>query len=104
MGPVEIGIWRMLTGAAVVGLFWGLRRGEFKLGRWDWANMVFAALVFTAPPQVIQAYVVGQGYGHSFFGTMVAAIPLLTILVSIPLLGTKPTARELIGVLGGSRS
>jgi drug/metabolite transporter (DMT)-like permease len=32
---------------------------------------------------------------------MVAAIPLLTILVSIPMLGILPTGRELLGVLGG---
>ena len=30
-GPVEIGIWRMLSGAAVVGVFWWLRRGEIQL-------------------------------------------------------------------------
>ena len=99
--PVEIGIARMLSGAVVVGAFWWLRRKEFSLQRRDWINMVAAALLFTAPPQVIQAYVVSQGYGHSFFGTMVAAIPLLTILVSVPMLGILPTVRELVGVLGG---
>ena len=57
--------------------------------------------MFTAPPQVIQAYVLEQGFGHGFFGTMVAAIPLLTILVSVPMLGVRPTGRELFGVLGG---
>jgi drug/metabolite transporter (DMT)-like permease len=99
--PVEIGIWRMLSGAAVVGLFWWMRRGEFRLARRDWLYMLLAAVAFTAPPQVVQAYVLAQGYGHSFFGTMVAAIPLLTILVSVPMLGIVPTRRELIGVLGG---
>jgi drug/metabolite transporter (DMT)-like permease len=100
-GPVEIGIWRMLSGAAVVGAFWWFQRGEFRLQRRDWFHMVLVALAFTAPPQVTQAYVLAQGYGHSFFGTMVAAIPLLTILVSIPMLGIRPTTRELVGVLGG---
>lgn len=99
--PVEIGIWRMLTGAAVVGLFWWWRPGAFRLARRDWLYMIIAAAAFTAPPQVIQSYVLAQGYGHSFFGTMVAAIPLLTILVSVPMLGVIPTRRELIGVLGG---
>jgi drug/metabolite transporter (DMT)-like permease len=100
-GPVEIGIWRMLSGAAVVGLFWWLRRDGLALQRRDWVYMGIAALAFTAPPQVIQAYVLAQGFGHSFFGTMVAAIPLLTILVSIPMLRVVPTSRELFGVLGG---
>ena len=101
-GPVEIGIWRMLSGAAVVGVVLVVAaRRDSACERRDWVHMVLVALVFTAPPQVIQAYVLAQGYGHSFFGTMVAAIPLLTILVSVPMLGIVPTARELVGVLGG---
>jgi drug/metabolite transporter (DMT)-like permease len=100
-GPVEIGIWRMLSGAAVVGACWWIRPSAFRLSRNDWAYMAIVVLAFTAPPQVIQAYVLAQGFGHSFFGTMVAAIPLLTILVSIPMLGIRPTGRELVGVLGG---
>ena len=99
--PVEIAIWRMLSGAAVVGAFWWFGHGKFRFQRRDWMYMVLAALAFTAPPQVIQGYVLSQGHGHSFFGTMVAAIPLLTILVSIPMLGILPSARELVGVLGG---
>jgi drug/metabolite transporter (DMT)-like permease len=99
--PVEIGIWRMLSGAAVVGLFWWWRPGEFCIRRRDWLYMLVVAVAFTAPPQVVQSYVLAQGYGHSFFGTMVAAIPLLTILVSVPMLGIIPTRREIVGVLGG---
>jgi drug/metabolite transporter (DMT)-like permease len=91
----------MLSGAAVVGAFWWFRAGEFRLQRRDWIHMMLVAIAFTAPPQIVQAYVLAQGYGHSFFGTMVAAIPLLTILVSVPMLGIRPTTRELLGVLGG---
>lgn len=101
MGPVEIGIWRLFSGAVVVGSCWWLKRDEYRLTRRDLAQLTFSALVFTTPPQVIQAYVLAQGFGHSFFGEMVAAIPLLTILVSVPMLGMRPTGRELFGVLGG---
>jgi len=101
MGPVEIAIWRLFSGAAVVGFCWWLKRDSYRLTRRDLMFIMFSALVFTTPPQVIQAYVLAQGYGHSFFGTMVAAIPLLTILVSVPMLGVRPTGRELFGVLGG---
>lgn len=100
-GVVEIAIWRLFSGAVVVGIFWWLRRGEYRLERRDLLNLVFSALMFAAPAQVIQAYVLQQGYGHSFFGTLVAAVPLLTILVSVPMLGDVPTGRELFGVLGG---
>ncbi len=100
-GPVEIAIWRMFLGAAAVGFFWWLRPGAFRMNRRDWRNMVLLALIATGPAQVVQAYVLAQGFGHSFFGTAVAVIPLLTILVSVPLLGIRPSGREIIGVLGG---
>jgi drug/metabolite transporter (DMT)-like permease len=50
---------------------------------------------------VSQPYVIAQGFGHSFFGVIVAGIPLLTILLSVPMLGVRPTGRQLVGVLGG---
>lgn len=101
MGPVGICIWRLLLGAAVTGLFWWYRRGEYQINRRDLILAACSSLLFTAPASVIQAYVLAQGFGHSFFGTMVAAIPLLTILVSVPMLRVNPSGRELFGVLGG---
>lgn len=101
MGPVEIAIWRMFSGALIVGFCWWMRPGEYRIERRDLWNIIFSSVVFTVPPQIIQAYVLSQGFGHSFFGTMVAAIPLLTILVSVPMLGILPTGRELFGVLAG---
>lgn len=101
MGPVEIGIWRMLSGAAIVGACWWAKRDEYRMTLRDFSLIAAASVLFTAPPQVIQAYVLEQGFGHGFFGTMVAAIPLLTILVSVPMLGVRPTRREVVGVLGG---
>lgn len=101
MGPVAIAIWRMFTGAAVVGACWWYQRHEYRLSLRDLWIAGVASLVFVAPPQVIQSYVLEQGFGHGFFGTMVAAIPLMTIVVSAPMLGIWPTRRELVGVIGG---
>ncbi len=101
IGPVEIGIWRMLSGAAVVGACWWVKRDAYRMTGRDFALIAVASLLFTAPPQVIQAYVLEQGFGHGFFGTMVAAIPLMTIVVSVPMLGVRPTGHQLFGVLGG---
>jgi drug/metabolite transporter (DMT)-like permease len=91
----------MFCGAAVTGFYWWLKRDEYRFQRRDLVLAAFSAVAFTVPASVIQAYVLSRGFGHSFFGTMVAAIPLLTILVSVPMLGVRPTARELFGVLGG---
>jgi drug/metabolite transporter (DMT)-like permease len=100
-GPVEIAVLRMLCGAAAVSLFWWLRNRDFRLARRDWIPLLVVAFIFTAPSQIIQAYILAHGFNHSFLGSMVAAIPLLTILISVPMLGQRPTARELVGVLGG---
>lgn len=91
----------MGTGAAIVAVAWWYHAREFHPSRRDWAHIIFISLLTTAPPQAIQPYVLAQGFGHSFFGTLVAPIPLLTILVSVPMLGVLPTARQLLGVLGG---
>jgi len=100
-GPVEIGVWRLLLGAAALGAIWWWKRDTMRLERRDIAPILFSALVANVPPYVTQPYVLAQGFGHSFFGVAVAAIPLLTILMSIPMLGLWPTRRQLVGVLGG---
>jgi drug/metabolite transporter (DMT)-like permease len=101
MGPVEIALWRFGGGVAVLGFIWWLTHRDYRLSRGEWGKIVFIALAFNAPPQIILPYLIHQGFGHSFFGPMVAPIPLITILVSIPLLGIWPTPRQLVGVLGG---
>jgi drug/metabolite transporter (DMT)-like permease len=101
MSPAEIALWRFAGGTAVLGLLWWFKQRDYRLSRGDWAKIVFIAIAFNAPPQIILPYLLNQGYGHSFFGPMVAPIPLITILVSIPVLGLLPTGRQLVGVLGG---
>ena len=101
LGPVEIALWRFGGASAVLAAIWWLTQRQYRLSRSDWAKIAFVALVFNAPPQIILPYLIHQGFGHSFFGPMVAPIPLITILVSIPLLGVLPTWRQLVGVLGG---
>jgi drug/metabolite transporter (DMT)-like permease len=100
-GPVTIGIGRLLCGATALGVLWFLRRRDYRLRPADWVHIVFIALAFNALPHIVMPYVLGNGFGHSFFGPMVAPIPLITILVSIPMLGLWPTKRQLLGVLGG---
>jgi drug/metabolite transporter (DMT)-like permease len=100
-GPVEIGIWRLLSGSAALGVVWWWRRDVYRLERRDWGPILISALVANVPPYVSQPYVIAQGYGHSFFGVIVAGIPLLTILLSISMLGVRPTRRQMLGVVGG---
>jgi drug/metabolite transporter (DMT)-like permease len=101
LGPVEVGTWRLLSAAAALGVIWWFKRDVYRLERRDWGPILVSALVANVPPYVSQPYVLAQGFGHSFFGVAVAAVPLLTILMSIPMLGVWPTRRQLVGVLGG---
>ena len=39
--------------------------------------------------------------GHGFVGMMVSLVPVLTIVVSIPILGVFPSRTQLAGVLIG---
>lgn len=101
LGPVEVGIARLLAGAMVVGCFWYFTRQRTRISAIQWAHIGLVALFSNTLPFVIQPYLLGQGFGHSFFGTMVALVPLATILVSIPMLDIWPTWRQMMGVLGG---
>jgi drug/metabolite transporter (DMT)-like permease len=101
LGPVEIGITRLLSAAVALGAIWWWKRDEMRLDRKFIPPILFSALVANVAPYVTQPYVLAQGHGHSFFGVVVAAIPLLTILFSIPMLGVLPTRRQMLGVLGG---
>lgn len=101
MGPVELALWRFGGGAAVLALLWWWLQPGYRVSRGTLAKILFIAIAFNAPPQIILPYLMHQGFGHSFFGPMVAPIPLITILVSIPLLGILPTWRQVVGVVGG---
>jgi drug/metabolite transporter (DMT)-like permease len=101
LGPVEIALWRFGCGVAMLGFIWWWTQREYRPTLREWAVIAWIALLLNAPPQLILPYLIHQGYGHSFFGPMVAPIPLITILISVPLLGVFPTQRQLVGVLGG---
>jgi drug/metabolite transporter (DMT)-like permease len=100
-GPVGVGVGRLLGGAVVLAGVWWVQRGRHRVSWSDVVRIAGVALVGTSWPFVVQPYCLGRGFGHSYFGMMVALVPLATILVSVPMLGIWPTTRQLAGVLGG---
>jgi threonine/homoserine efflux transporter RhtA len=100
-GPVGVGIGRLLGGAAVLAGVWWWQRQRHQVLLSDVARIAGVALVGTSWPFVVQPYCLGRGFGHSYFGMMVALVPLATIVVSVPMLGIWPAKRQLVGVLGG---
>ncbi|HVW37193.1 MAG TPA: DMT family transporter [Pirellulales bacterium] len=98
--PLEVGAGRVVGGAAVLGVVWLLKRLPSSLRRGDGAALGFVVIAGMAWPYCVQPWLV-ERHGSGFIGTTVSFVPLLTIAVSIPLLGEFPNRRQLVGVFGG---
>lgn len=99
LSPVEIAAWRLIGGAALLAIVQWRTRQPATLSRRDIPTIAFVVLFGFAWPFSIQPYLVGRA-GSGFIGMMVSFTPLLTIAVSVFLLKTYPTRRQLCGVLG----
>ncbi|MCG3180073.1 MAG: hypothetical protein BIFFINMI_02427 [Phycisphaerae bacterium] len=97
--PVTIAAARVAGGAAVLALIWWLGRGG-RIARRDLPPILVVVLAGYAYPFVAQPMVI-RALDSSFAGMMVTGVPLMTILLSAPMLGVLPSRRQLIGVLGG---
>lgn len=96
--PLGIAGWRVFWGALVLGvLCW--RRGLLKLPeRRHWKYLAVVTLAGCAAPYIIQPIVI-RHQTTAFMAIGVSGLPLVTILLSVPMLGVRPTKRQLIGVM-----
>lgn len=98
---------RMFGGMLVLFVIWGILRRVSKRWRgWAFTRRDIPALglvvvVGFIVPWTLQPYLIGTYQQSGLFGMMVALVPLLTVAVSVPMLGTRPTARQGLGVLLG---
>ena len=99
LSPVSIGAWRDFGGAAVLVLIFLLARRRSAFRRSDLLPLLGVAVLGFAWPHSIQPELVGR-IGMAFVGMTVGMTPLLTILVSIPMLGVLPTPRQVLGIVG----
>ncbi|WP_197525046.1 DMT family transporter [Botrimarina hoheduenensis] len=100
-GPVEIGLGRVFGAAILLAIVWIVAERSRRLRPRDLRNIALVAVIANAYPYAAQPTLIASFGAHSFFGMTVAFTPLLTILVSIPVLGIHPTWRQIIGVIGG---
>jgi len=102
-GPIGVGAWRVVGGAAVLALFWVIFQRKRWPVRWrDLPPLAGVTVLFGYIwPFVMQPYLIHKNEDSAFFGVMVSFVPLMTIIVSIPMLGVWPTRRQIIGVVGG---
>jgi drug/metabolite transporter (DMT)-like permease len=98
--PVSVGALRVMGGALLLGFVHVLSRRKWPVRREDYFPILLVALFGYVIPFVIQPALI-QRCGSGFIGMMVSFVPLLTIVVSVPMLGVYPTPRQLFGAVGG---
>ncbi|HYE06358.1 MAG TPA: DMT family transporter [Planctomycetota bacterium] len=98
-GPVSIGAGRVIGGALALAALCALS-GWWRPRGAQWAWLALIVVIGFAAPYCVQPYLVVP-YGSGFIGMLVGFVPLLTIAVSVPLLGVWPTTRQVLGVVGG---
>lgn len=99
LSPIGVGAGRAIGGALVLAIiYWVLkqRRTIQRRDFWPLVGVVFLGFVW---PHSLQPELVVR-HGSAFVGMSVGFTPLLTILVSIPILGVWPTPRQMVGVVG----
>lgn len=99
LSPVSVGAWRDFGGAAVLAVIFLAAACRPAVRRRDIVPLMGVAILGFAWPHSVQPELVGR-IGVAFVGMTVGMTPLLTILVSIPMLGVYPTARQVFGVIG----
>jgi drug/metabolite transporter (DMT)-like permease len=96
---MEVAFGRMLGGAIVLAVVLAWRGKTWEWRRLPWGLITFCTLLGYVWPYFVQPVLVSR-HGGAFIGLSVSFVPLLTILVSIPLLKVWPTPQQVIGVLG----
>ncbi len=97
--PASVAAWRLIGGAVVVTGMWWWRHRILTVG-WRHALAISFIVVFGfAAPFILQPFLVAK-HGSAFVGMTVGFVPLLTLIVSIPMLGILPTVWQMFGVTG----
>ncbi len=105
-GPIGIAAGRVLGGAVVLWFFWFFtnpktRGAPSTTTRAQWVALLIPVIIGSCYPYAMQPYLITKHQDSAFFGMMPALVPLLTAIVSIPMLRILPTWREAVGVLFG---
>jgi drug/metabolite transporter (DMT)-like permease len=100
-GPVSTGALRLVLGAMFLGAVWMVRRQYQHVPPNKWPHLVVLSLTGYGLPFCILPWLIAETGNSGLMGMMIVFVPLFTIVVSIPVLGIRPSRRELAGVMGG---
>lgn len=99
-GPLTIASGSTFGGAVVLWIFWAMGRETWQIRRQHLLPLAFVSLFGFMWPYSISPFLITR-IGHGFIGMMVSLVPVLTIVVSIPILRVFPSRKQLAGVLVG---
>ncbi|MBF0432880.1 MAG: DMT family transporter [Fibrobacteria bacterium] len=98
--PASLGAYRMLLGAVTLAIIW-----KFSSIKSGWEKKYIPLLLLLSAtayviPFLIQPFLISR-YDSGFISLIVSLIPLITVIISIPMLKKLPNRFELMGVTGG---
>jgi drug/metabolite transporter (DMT)-like permease len=99
-GPLTIAGLRCLCAMMVLAGLWKWMPPPRRPTRQEVRWLLALAVGGYAYPFAMMPYLVSR-HGSGFIGMMVCFVPLLTVVISIPMLRALPTRAQLAGVLGG---
>ena len=99
-GPITIGAIGTLGGALILGVTWFFRRTPCPSLWLRTPALLVMVIAGYSWPFAIQPYLVAH-VGHGYIAAFVCIVPMLTILISIPMLGEIPSFTQVAGVLVG---
>lgn len=99
-GPLTIAALSTIGGSLVLWSFWLIRRRKWRLHRRQILPLLFISLSGYMYTYAMQPFLIDR-IGHGFIGMLVSLVPMLTVIVSIPLLTVFPSRIQLAGVMIG---
>lgn len=99
-GPLMISFSRVALGAIVLWIVFAVRERSWPFSWRDLWKLSIPAVVGAVLPYSILPWLI-ERHGSGLIGMMIGLVPIMTIIVSIPILNIRPGKRPLIGVAGG---
>jgi len=99
-GPLSVGASSTFGGSLVLWVFWAIKRSKWQIHRRQFFPLALVAISGYMFPYAAQPFLVNL-IGHGFVGMVISLVPVLTIIVSIPMLRVYPSWIQLVGVLVG---
>lgn len=101
-GPLTVSAGRVTGGAIMLAMVWQLQKDKhWPFKKSDWLALSFVVFFGFIWPYTTQPYLIGKFGESGFFALVISLVPLMTIIVSVPMLRVLPTVRQTIGVMGG---